>query len=108
MKTIVYVISDMNAKLDSYNVNIINQLTELNFDDVENVTYEMLIDARRYSLNMAYGYPMYLDGVQFWVLPSVPMGLKIEQGSEVINEYTEEQYKIDILPNWDTEEEIEL
>jgi hypothetical protein len=105
MKTIIYVISDMDAKLDSYNVNIINQLTELNFEDIENVTYQMLIDARRNSLNMAYGYPMYLDGVQFWVLPSLPMGLTIEEGSEVITEYTEEEYKRDILPNWDKEEE---
>lgn len=108
MDEIVYVINDMSAKLSARNVQIINQLTELNFDDVENVTYQMLIDARKESMGMAYGYPMYLNSFQFWVLPSLVMGLTIEEGSEAIKEYSKQYYIDNIMPTWDVElEEIE-
>ena len=45
MKTIVYTIHDMGAKLSPQNVATINKVTELHFDDLENVTYQMLIDS---------------------------------------------------------------
>ena len=105
MDVLVYVISDMKAKLSAENVGVINQLTELNFDDVNNVTYQMLIYARRDSMHMAYGYPMFKNSVQFWVLPSLPMGLYIDSLSTVIKEYTEEDYIKNILPLWDIEVE---
>lgn len=105
IRTVVYVISDMSAKLSSSNVAIINELTELHFEDIENVTYQMLIDARKDSLGMAYGYPMYKDGIEFWVLPSVPMGIVVDPNSDVIKEYTEEHYKKYVLPTWDITED---
>lgn len=108
MDILVYVISDMSAKLTADNVEVINQLTELNFSDVNNVTYQDLINARRDSMHMAYGYPMFKNSVQFWVLPSLPMGLYIDPLSDVIKEYTEGKYKKDILPFWDIEEIEEI
>jgi len=107
INTVVYVISDMNAKLSVSNVAIINELTELHFEDIENVTYQMLIDARKDSLGMAYGYPMYKDGIEFWVLPSVPMGIVVDPNSDVIKEYTEEHYKKYVLPTWDITEDVD-
>ena len=103
MQEIVFVINNMGGKLSADNVEIINQLTELNFEDVNNVTYQNLIDERKDSLNMAYGYPMYKDSVEFWVLPSLNMGLSVNPNNHDIKEYTKEQYKKDILPFWDKE-----
>ena len=90
---IVYTIHDMGAKLSSQNVAKINAVTELYFDDLENVTYQMLIDGRSQSLGMAYGYPRHKNGVLFWVLPSIPIGLVVDPTSKAIKEYTESEYK---------------
>lgn len=103
LEVIVFVISDMSAKMSADNVEIINNLTELNFEDTYNVTYQMLIDARRESTGSGYGYPMFKDGVRFWVLPSVPMGLTVDPTSTVIKQYTEEEYVRDVLPTFDVE-----
>lgn len=102
MEEIVFVINNMSGKLSAENVEIINNLTELNFEDVNNVTYQNLIDARKESLNMAYGYPKYRGGVEFWVLPSLPMGLTIEDSNIDINQYTKKDYLKNVLPTWDT------
>ena len=100
----IFVISDMSATMSADNVEIINNLTELYFEDTENVTYKMLIDAREDSTGSELGYPMFKDGVEFWVLPSIPMGLNVEPLSDAIKEYTEDNYRKDILPFWDFEE----
>jgi hypothetical protein len=103
LQVIVFVISDMSAKMSADNVEIINNLTELNFEDTDNVTYQMLIDARRESIGSGYGYPMFKDGLQFWVLPSLQMGLTVDPNSTVIKQYTEEEYVRDVLPTFDVE-----
>ena len=94
----------MNATLDEANVLILNEVTELNYTDTLNVTYQMLQDDRKESLGMAYGYFKKKEGVSFWVLPSLPMGLIIKEGNTDIKEYTEEEYKENVLPLWDIEE----
>jgi len=104
LKTPVYVISDMTATLTPGNVEVINEKTELHFDDINNVTYQNLIDARRESRGSEYGYPKYKNGVKFWVLTSIPMGLVVEPNSTAITEYTEQEYINDVLPLWDIEE----
>ena len=38
------------------------------------------------------------------MLPSLPMGLIIKEGNTDIKEYTEQEYKENILPLWDIEE----
>jgi len=104
INTIIYVISDLNGVISKENIEKINNLTELNFEGFETVTYQMLIDARRNSMEMAYGYPMFKNGVKFWVLPSLPMGLIIYNDNDIIKEYYEQDYKKNILPFWDIEE----
>lgn len=104
IKIVIYIISDMNATLDEANVLILNEVTELNYTDTLNVTYQMLQDDRKESLGMAYGYFKKKEGVSFWVLPSLPMGLIIKEGNTDIKEYTEEEYKENVLPLWDIEE----
>ena len=99
----IFVISDMSATMSADNVEIINNLTELYFEDTENVTYQMLIDARRDSLGTEFGYPMFKDGVEFWVLPSLQMGLTVDPNSTAIKQYTEEEYIKDVLPTFDVE-----
>ena len=94
----------MNAKLDEANVLTLNEVTELNYTDTSNVTYQMLHDDRKESLGMAYGYFENKEGVPFWVLPSLPMGLIIKEGNTDIKEYTEEEYTENVLPLWDIEE----
>lgn len=101
---IIYIISDMNAKLDEANVLIINEVTELNYTDTLNVTYQMLHDDRKDSRGSEYGYFKKKEGVEFWVLPSLPMGLIIKEGNTDIEEYTEQEYKENVLPLWDIEE----
>ena len=96
----------MGAKLSPQNVATINKVTELHFDDLENVTYQMLIDSRTDSMGMAYGYPKYKNGVLVWVLPSIPMGLIVDENSTVIKEYTEQEYIDNILPTFDPLPEI--
>ena len=98
----------MSAKLSSQNVKTINAVTELHFEDINNVTYQMLIDGRTESLGMGYGYPRHKNGVLVWVLPSIPMGLIIDPNSTVIKEYTEQEYIDNILPTFDPLPEIEL
>ena len=104
---IVYTIHDMSAKLSPQNVVTINSVTELYFEDLENVTYQMLIDGRTESLGMAYGYQRHKNGVLVWVLPSIPMGLVVDQNSTAIKEHTEEEYINNILPTFDPLPEIE-
>ena len=94
----------MKATLDEANVLVINETTELNYTDTLNVTYQMLHDDRKASLGMAYGYFKKKEGVEFWVLPSLPMGLIIKEGNTDIKEYTEQEYKENILPLLDIEE----
>ena len=103
LEVILFVISDMSEKMSADNVEIINNLTELNFEDTENVTYKMLINARRESIGSGYGYPMFKDGVKFWVLPSLQMGLSIDPTSTVIKQYTEDEYVKNVLPTFDVE-----
>ncbi len=103
LETPIFVISDMSATMSADNVEIINNLTELYFEDTENVTYQMLIDARKDSIGIGYGYPMYKDGVQFWVLPSIPMGLTVDPNSPSIKQYTLDEYLKDVLPTFDVE-----
>lgn len=103
IKTPIYVISDMSAKLSASNVEVINNLTELSFSDVNNVTYQNLIDARRESKGSGYGYEVSVQGVKKWVLPSVPMGLVVDPLSTAITEYTEQDYITQIMPLIDKE-----
>ena len=91
----------MKATLDEANVLVINETTELNYTDTLNVTYQMLHDDRKASLGMAYGYFKKKEGVQFWILPSLPMGLIIKEGNTDIKEYTEDEYR---SLTWDIEE----
>ena len=101
---VIYIISDMNASLDEANVLVINENTELNYPPNSSVTYQMLHDDRKESLGMAYGYFKKKEGVEFWVLPSLPMGLIIKEGNTDIKEYTEQEYINNVLPLWDIEE----
>jgi len=98
----------MGAKLSPQNVQTINNVTELNFEDVDNVTYQMLIDGRTASLGMAFGYPRHKDGALVYILPSIPMGLVVDPSSTAIKEYTEEEYINNVLPTLDPLPEIEL
>ena len=103
LETPIFVISDMSANMSADNVEIINNLTELYFEDTENVTYQMLIDARKDSKGTEFGYPMFKDGTQFWVLPSISMGLTVDPNSTAIKQYTLEEYVKDVLPTFDVE-----
>ena len=103
LETPIYVISNMSAKLSASNVQVINQLTELYFEDVENVTYQDLVNARTESLGSGFGYPEFKDGVEFWVLPSIAMGLTVDPNSPSIKEYTKQEYRNNIMPFWDVE-----
>ena len=104
LETPIFVISDMSATMSADNVEIINSLTELYFEDKENVTYQMLIDARKDSTGSEFGYPMFKDGVEFWVLPSISMGLTVDPNSTAIKQYTLEEYVRDVLPTFDVED----
>lgn len=106
IQTIIYLIHDLDAKLTASNVEVINQLTELSFSDVNNVTYRQLIEARKQSLGNGYGYEVSIQGVKKWVLPSIPMGLVVDPSSVAIKEYTEQEYKTQILPLIDVNDEI--
>jgi len=91
----------MEGKLNAQNVATINYLTELNFDDAENVTYQNLIDARKVSLGMAYGEPRHINGSLVYVLPTVNMGLVIKEGNTDIKMVTREDYLENYLPTFD-------
>ena len=103
--TIIYLIYDMEAKLSASNVATINAVTELKFDDLDNVTYQNLIDARKQSQSMAFGYPKYKDGALIWVLPCPPMGLNVDPESVAIKEVSKADYVENYLPTFDVEDE---
>lgn len=107
LQIIVYLIYDMTAKLSPSNVEVINQLTELNFDDVENVTYQILIDARKKSRGSEHGYKRFKNGKLVYVLPSLPMGMVVDPNSAAIKEVSEEDYINIYEPTFDPLPEID-
>lgn len=102
---IFYVISDKKATLNAENVAIINEITELHYDDLDNVSYEMLRNDRLKSFggNHAGGFRK-KDGVEFLIFPTTKMGFTIDEGNTDIKEYSYNEFKGLV---WDIEE-IEL
>jgi hypothetical protein len=107
MEQVVFVISDMSAKLDPVNVEKINALTELFYSDVINVTYNMLYEDRKNARGMGHGQKRNKDGSEFWVLPYLNIGMVINPNSNVIKEYEVQEYLIDIEPSFDPLPDLE-
>jgi len=102
---IFYVISDKAATLDAENVTIINAVTELNYDDLNNVTYQLLRADRLNSMGSNAGYFRKKNGVEFLVFPTTKMGFTIKEGNTDITEYSYNDYK---TLTWDIEPEEEI
>ncbi len=104
---VFFVVSDMNATLNAENVSKINYATELNFDDVNNVTYQMLHDARLQTMGGNHcGSFKKLNGVEYWVLPTPKaMNLTINVDNTDIVEYSYNDFKNLV---WDIEQEEEI
>ena len=103
---VFYVVSNMDATLDAYNVAIINATTELHYNDLENVTYQTLHDDRFETMGGNHcGMFKEINEVPFWVLPApVEMNLTVNEGSTDITKYTYNEYKTLI---WDDPKEEE-
>ena len=99
---VFFVVSDMNATLNAENVGIINDSTELNFEDVENVTYQMLHDARFATMSGNHcGSFRKKNGIEYWILPTPKaMNLTINDGNTDIVEYSYNEFKTLV---WDIE-----
>ena len=97
----VYLIYEMEALLSVDNVKIIKSLTELKHLDVDNTTYQILVNERKKSLGMGYGTPQYNNGVLCYVLPSIAMGLTVYPDSTSIKAVSMSDYVINYLPFFD-------
>jgi hypothetical protein len=103
---IFYVISDKKATLNAENVAIINAITELHYDHLDNVSYEMLRNDRLKSFGGNHaGMFRKKDGLEFLIFPTTKMGFTIDEGNTDIKEYSYNEFKGLV---WDIEEEIEI
>jgi hypothetical protein len=104
---IFYVISDKTAILNASNIEIINEVTELHYDDIYNVTFIMLREDRKKTMGGGNcGMFKKKDDVEFLVFPTTKMGFIVNEDNEdVIKEYSYNEYKELV---WDIEEEIEV
>ena len=105
---IFYVISDKKATLNAENVAIINAITELHYDDLDNVSYEMLRNDRleSFSGNHAGGFRK-KDGLEFLIFPTIKMGFTIDEGNTDIVEYSYTEFKALVWDIEDIEEYVE-
>ena len=104
---IFYVISNKKGTLDAENVAIINAVTELNYDDLYNVSYEMLRSDRLKSMGSNAGLFKKKNGVEFLVFPTTKMGFTIKEGNTDVTEYSYNDYK-SLVWDIESEEEIEI
>lgn len=97
----VLIISDINSYISKENIISINKNEGTNYPELENtVTYQMLYDSRE-ELGSERGYFRKKGGVEFYVLPYIKGRVNVVPESDVIKEYTEEEYIRDVLPLWD-------
>lgn len=100
---IFFVVSDMTATMDAENVTVINEGTELYFEDVNNVSYQMLHDARLQTMGGNHcGYFSKMNGLEYWILPTLKgLNLSIKEGNTDVVEYSYNEFK-DLI--WDIED----
>ena len=102
----VLIISDINGFISKENIVSINKAEGSDYPELENtVTYQMLYDSRE-ELGSQRGYFIKIEGVEFYVIPYIKGIVYVDPDSDVIKEYTEQEYISDIVPLCDDNEEL--